>query len=381
MVTFRSFTERDTLFDKLVERYNIPPPKGCSNEEFMKWKSEKLDKVRLRVAKTVMYWIQNFYTYDFDEEMNQKVNEFVQMMESVKGGGALASGIKRELEYAKNVDGKGIVESKGQNFPEIMTPSTGRGLFGIGKSKITNKLLIWPTMEIARQITLIDFEFFKSIQPKECLNNAWNKNNRDTKAPNIAKMINFFNTFSNWIGSLLLQTSDLAERIETLEKFVEVAERLFELNNFNGVFAVCSGLCLASVYRLKKTWNGIGEGHKQKYQKLHRLISRDKNFAEIRTKIKNVKPPCIPYIGLYLTDLTFIEEGNQKYVNGKINFVKCQHFAEVIRDMQTYQNTKYVFATEKSLNEMITTLTYLSEKEQQEKSLEVEPKETKKGKK
>jgi hypothetical protein len=54
------------------------------------------------------------------------------------------------------------------------------------------------------------------------------------------------------------------------------------------------------------------------------LITREKDFEAIRLKLKTVKPPCIPYIGLYLTGLSFIERDYPKYVSGKINFVKCR---------------------------------------------------------
>jgi len=296
------------------------------------------------------------------------------MMEKCKGGKAYANVVVRALDKAKSEKLDGSKQNQNIKYPEVMKPA--QGIFG--KTKIRNKILLWPSMELARQITLIDFDYFRSIEPKECLNNAWNKNNRVTKAPNIANMINYFNALSNWIGTILLQTFDLTERKTNLEKFIDMAEKLYELNNFNGVFAVCSGLSLSGVYRLKKTWNAIEEEYKQKYQKLHRSISRDKNFAEIRTKIKNVKPPCIPYIGLYLTDLTFIEEGNAKYVNGKINFVKCQHFAGVIRDMQTYQNTKYVYQQVPEIHETMTTLAFLNDQEQMDASFNLEPKETKK---
>ena len=39
------------------------------------------------------------------------------------------------------------------------------------------------------------------IQPKECLNQSWNKESRQDKAPNIYKMIQWFNTvrFLNYI--------------------------------------------------------------------------------------------------------------------------------------------------------------------------------------
>ena len=33
-------------------------------------------------------------------------------------------------------------------------------------------------------------------------------------------------------------------------------------------------------------------------------------------------PPCIPYIGLILQDLTFVQIGNQDFLDEKINFAK-----------------------------------------------------------
>ena len=45
---------------------------------------------------------------------------------------------------------------------------------------------------------------------------------------------------------------------------------------------------------------------------------------------------------MYLTDLTFIEEGNPNTLqDGSINFIKRQRLSEVISDIQTYQNTPY----------------------------------------
>ena len=45
---------------------------------------------------------------------------------------------------------------------------------------------------------------------------------------------------------------------------------------------------------------------------------------------------------MYLTDLTFIEEGNPDNLpDGSINFTKRQRLSEVIAEIQTYQNTPY----------------------------------------
>lgn len=50
------------------------------------------------------------------------------------------------------------------------------------------------------------------------------------------------------------------------------------------------------------------------------------------------------YLGLYLTDLTFIEDGNPDFLkssNKLINFSKRMKTADVIREIQQYQNVPY----------------------------------------
>jgi hypothetical protein len=74
-------------------------------------------------------------------------------------------------------------------------------------------------------------------------------------------------------------------------------------------------------------------------------MSRNTNYKLFRALLRSVNPPCIPYLGMYLTDLTFIEEGNQdKLQDGSINFTKRQRLSEVIAEIQTYQNTPYFLA-------------------------------------
>ena len=93
-------------------------------------------------------------------------------------------------------------------------------------------------------------------------------------------------------------------------------------------------------------------------------------------------PPCIPYLGIFLSDLTFIEEGNpDKLVLGGaqlINFVKRRKVAEVILKIQDYQNTPYNFASVAPIQEYLEHATVMDENALYAASLVCEPREKKK---
>ena len=47
--------------------------------------------------------------------------------------------------------------------------------------------------------------------------------------------------------------------------------------------------------------------------------------------------------GTYLTDITFIEDGNPDYVQGLINYRKREMVFSVIREIQQYQQQCYTY--------------------------------------
>jgi len=92
----------------------------------------------------------------------------------------------------------------------------------------------------------------------------------------------------------------------------------------------------------------------------------------------NCSPPLLPYIGVYLTDLTFIEDGNPNLKGGLINFQKHRMCAEVLRQIRLYQQTPYNLVGQPSILEHFQSIPILSEDEQWELSLQVERRATEK---
>jgi hypothetical protein len=77
-------------------------------------------------------------------------------------------------------------------------------------------------------------------------------------------------------------------------------------------------------------------------------MGANRNFQEYRDIIHSLNPPCIPFLGIYLQDLTFIEDGNPDYLRGSnnlINFGKRQKTAQVILELKQFQSFAYNFHT------------------------------------
>ncbi len=86
---------------------------------------------------------------------------------------------------------------------------------------------------------------------------------------------------------------------------------------------------------MKKTFEGMSEKLQQQYAELVELMSEKKSYKNFRELMQQVNPPCIPYLGVYLTDLTFIDDGNPNYVNETlVNRAKNRLLYDVIRKIQ-----------------------------------------------
>eukprot|EP00164_Ancoracysta_twista_P026247 GFYU01050865.1.p1 GENE.GFYU01050865.1~~GFYU01050865.1.p1 ORF type:complete len:113 (-),score=31.44 GFYU01050865.1:129-467(-) len=102
------------------------------------------------------------------------------------------------------------------------------------------------------------------------------------------------------------------------------------------------------------------------------------NYKQLRNAIHASQTPCLPYLGIYLTDLTFIEDGNKTVTpEGLINFSKMRLLATVMREVELYQQTPFSFKSAPDVQISLYWLgKVLDEQEAYKKSLELEPRES-----
>ncbi|XP_019711966.1 ras-specific guanine nucleotide-releasing factor 2 isoform X1 [Hippocampus comes] len=230
-------------------------------------------------------------------------------------------------------------------------------------------------MELAEQITLLDHIVFRSIPYEEFLGQGWMKVDKTEKTPYIMKTSQHFNNMSNLVASQIMTHGDVASRAGAIEKWLAVADICRCLNNYNGVLEITSALNRSAVFRLKKTWAKVCKQTKALMDRLQRTVSSEGRFKNLRETLKNCNPPCVPYLGMYLTDLAFIEEGTPNFTEeGLVNFSKMRMICHIIREIRQFQQAPYRIEHQAKVTHFLLDKTQVMDEDAlYELSLKIEP--------
>jgi hypothetical protein len=127
-----------------------------------------------------------------------------------------------------------------------------------GAAAVPTSLLDLKSEDIARELTMDEFELYCGVEPREFLGQAWQKERKAELAPNLTRLIERFNKIGYWVATEVLTKHDVKVRVKYIKKFIKIAFRCYECNNFNAIMQILSGLNNSSVKRLKvcaMQWN------------------------------------------------------------------------------------------------------------------------------
>jgi len=165
------------------------------------------------------------------------------------------------------------------------------------------------------------------------------------------------------------------------KKFIKIMTYSYKYSNFSSLRVIHAALEQGSIWRLKAMWAKILQDKKinEEYQKLKELLSPAHNYRTYRARLIKANPPCLPYLGQLLSDLTSIEESYPDYLavsgrNDIINLDKMHKISNVIQQMSLYQQHRYTFVKSDVIYHFFSNkLHYFSEQQCFAKSRELEP--------
>uniref|UniRef100_A0A8D0HDW9 CRK SH3-binding GNRP n=1 Tax=Sphenodon punctatus TaxID=8508 RepID=A0A8D0HDW9_SPHPU len=311
LTTYRTFITPEELIKKLQYRYE----KFCHfPDTFKKRVSKNTFFVLVRV-------VDELCLVELTEEILKLLMELVFRL--VCNGELSLARVLR-----KNILDK-VDQKKMMRCPNSIKPLAARGV-----AARPGTLHDFHSHEIAEQLTLLDAELFYKIEIPEVL--LWAKEKNEEKSPNLTQFTEHFNNMSYWVRSIIMLQEKAQDRERLLLKFIKIMKHLRKLNNFNSYLAILSALDSAPIRRLewqKQTSEGLAE--------YCTLIDSSSSFRAYRAALAEVDPPCIPYLGLILQDLTFVHLGNPDYIDGKVNFSKRWQQFNILDSMRCFQQVHY----------------------------------------
>ncbi|XP_057289399.1 ras-specific guanine nucleotide-releasing factor RalGPS2-like isoform X2 [Hydractinia symbiolongicarpus] len=217
------------------------------------------------------------------------------------------------------------------------------------------------SLQQSKEFDAVVFDVLK-VQPEdvaELTSCCWTSKKKYEICPNVVNFTKRFNQVSYWVTREVLNSNTAKNRAEKLIYLIKVAKKLFDLNNLNSLKAVVSGLQSAPIYRLTKTWNLIPKRDKEKLEKLNELVAEDNNRIKFREYIQTVKLPCIPYLGMYLTDLTYINTIHP--LTGGLDVARTNKMNEILRIIADFQQSTYDLKSQKYIQEYLNSIKYIDE--------------------
>ncbi|KAI8063778.1 ras guanine nucleotide exchange factor domain-containing protein [Gongronella butleri] len=375
LLTYRSFCTSMQLLKCLEQRYMIQQPTGLTPDQIEVWTNKKLKLIRLRVFNVLKTWLEMAYNNEDDTDVLDELERFTTT--------TIRSTLRFSAEQLERLIAKRRESANDTLKKMVLTLPTSPPLPILPRNRKKFRLLDLDPLEVARQMTIMDFKLYSAIRPVECLNKAWSRDDDEqssTIATNIRASIEYCNQVTSWVSDAILSQHEVKKRVTLIKFWVQVAERCRQLNNFNTCMAILSAFDNSAVGRLKRTWELVGTRTSQVLSNIRRLMGANRNFTEYRAIIHSINPPCIPFLGIYLQDLTFIEDGNSDYLKTSkhlINFAKRAKTAEVIREIQQYQSTYYQLTSVDELQNFIQTNLQSTRDEEAlySESLRLEPRE------
>lgn len=348
-LTFRLFATPMEFAEALSERY-----------DYIGDTPNVAGPVRLRVYNIFKGWLESHWRHDCDNVALEFVLAFARNKLMI----TLPTAGKRLVELAEKVSTvhgpvvPRLVSSIGKtntSIAQYVSPDSPLPPPILSKSQL-NVLKQWKNngqgisildfdpMELARQFTIKESNIFCSILPEELLATEWMKKS-GSLAVNVRAMSTLSTDLANLVADCILQLEEPKKRAVIIKQWVKIANKCLELNNYDSLMAIICSLNSSTISRLRRTWELVSQKTNNTLDNLRTIVDVSRNYAVLRQRLQNHVAPCLPFVGTYLTDLTFVDHGNQSLrqiptddgTMAVINFDKHMKTAKIISELQRFQ--------------------------------------------
>lgn len=236
-------------------------------------------------------------------------------------------------------------------------------------------ILDWNPKEIAKQITLTTEYLYSLIETHElvelCNKTLLNKE----KMINLTNLINRSFLLTNFINEEILTYDTNFQRATVIERFIELAKELYEMNNYNDFFTVILSLYTPCIINLTKTFSKVDLNKKILLEEYVKIISTENDYVNMKKDIhkkifkdsfkdtneynpitfytiekekikefnKQYCTPVIPYFGMIIKDLLVEYAKINNEFSNYVNMNSIINIHHIFNSFNLYKRQKHPF--------------------------------------
>ncbi|XP_068779829.1 RAS guanyl-releasing protein 2 isoform X4 [Struthio camelus] len=192
--------------------------------------------------------------------------------------------------------------------------------------------------ELAELLTLLGYRAFRRILLQDYRSFA--RRGCTVDNPALERFIALFNGVSHWVQLMVLSKPTAPQRAHVVARFVLVAQRLLQLQDFNTLMAVLGGLGHSSVARLRHTRALLRPDVTQLWESLTELVSSAGNYGRYRRRLAACRGFRLPVLAVHLKDLVALHVALPDWLDGartRPNPAKMQQLFSILSELVLVQ--------------------------------------------
>jgi hypothetical protein len=239
---------------------------------------------------------------------------------------------------------------------------------------------------LAQQLTLVEMAALSEVDWKDLVDMNWNSGSPSTRnwvqflteeeRRGIDLVVGRFNLMVRWVVSEIVLVRTVEERASTIVKFIHTAAHARRICNYATMLQIAIALSSTDCSRLQKTWALVPPSERRLLKDMELLIQPVRNFHDLRMEMEtaNLQEGCIPFVGLYVHDLTYNAQKPAQVANPNgeplVNFERYRTAAKIVKSLLRLidASTKYKFEPVPGIIERCLWIASLSEDQVQKRS-------------
>ncbi|XP_049960625.1 ras guanyl-releasing protein 3-like isoform X1 [Schistocerca serialis cubense] len=282
-------------------------------------------RLQLRVCHAIRYWILSFpMHFDLEYELADTLKEFQAVLTPTSAELIDLSQVQT-YDWMRHMS---IRDSHSAHLHQHGNKEHNR--------KVSLVFSHLEPLQIAEHITYLEHKVIRRITFTDFKKYAETGSLRET--PKLERSVALFNGLTQWIQCMVLSRTTPLQRAEVMVKFIEVAKKLLELQNFNSLMAVVGSVSHSVLARLSKTMACIPTESKKSLTEMTDLLSSTNNFSNYRKLLHECCGFRIPILGIHLKDMIALHVALPDTLDGEmINFRKMAQLYLIFKDLEEVQ--------------------------------------------